>query len=359
MSTGIIRLRRTCGRLAILSVAAGFATLLMCVPFSAVAEKPLVADESSAANRSELGVSVPRIERQPLAAIDISDISDISGGDADVEAVAAIWHKLREGEGDSLDVDQLQDALRRMKAEDFDASEKGTPLAKNESPRRYVERDDEVPTSVDTSTFYSQEDARSAQYVRSSQTRFKDWQVNVLDRVSALRQAARKIDATAADLDDAGLFSQADRLFEQARSMRSLARSMLAPRDAAHSEGYDAAIAAATYNLHAMRSQLQLYRTEHAGRYPTVQPDADGKPSLPQLTSNTNEKGEIGTGAEFPLGPYMITVPNNPLSGVDDANAIIEIDHWPPKRAVRYVDGWLYSPITGQIAPNTPGHLND
>jgi prepilin-type N-terminal cleavage/methylation domain-containing protein len=116
----------------------------------------------------------------------------------------------------------------------------------------------------------------------------------------------------------------------------------------------DAQDSAALYNLRTMRGQIQLYRTEHAGNYPTIQ-DVDGVPSLPQLSSNTNAAGAIGTGGGFLLGPYMTEVPDNPY---DNKNYVEEATEWPPTNTTAN-GGWLYYPTTGQITLNTAGHLND
>jgi general secretion pathway protein G len=121
------------------------------------------------------------------------------------------------------------------------------------------------------------------------------------------------------------------------------------------SSSEDAQEAAAAYNLHTFRSQIQLYRTEHAGGYPAIANDTDGQPSLPQLFSSTNAAGVTGTGASFPLGPYMISIPNNPY---DNKNYVEEATDWPPTAATAN-GGWLYYPATGQITLNTAGHLND
>ncbi|MEX2186460.1 MAG: type II secretion system protein [Pirellulales bacterium] len=118
----------------------------------------------------------------------------------------------------------------------------------------------------------------------------------------------------------------------------------------------DAQKSAAAYNLHTMRSQIQLYRTEHAGTYPTIANDADGQPSLPALIGSSNAAGTVGaTGPSFPLGPYMVSIPNNPY---DNKNYVETATEWPPA-ATTASGGWLYYPATGQITLNTAGHLND
>ncbi|MEX2186118.1 MAG: hypothetical protein WD875_04955 [Pirellulales bacterium] len=341
------------GRCLLLMLIVAAVAMLMRVPLAAIAED-LPVERPREKNKEQSEAGGLHIDREPLTALDIG-----GDGDADVATVAEIWRKLRGDGADALEVDKLRDVLRRMKAEGAIVDENSPSAQDDALPRRYGEQEDDVRSSDDTSKFYSHEDEEFVKNLVFASAMHEGWQSEMKHRVTTLRKAARTIDAMAADLDDAGLYRQADGLFQQADSMRSSARSMLDPQAAERDERDNAKYSAADYNLHAMRSQLQLYRTEHAGRYPTVQPDADGKPSLPQLTSNTNEKGDIGTGAEYPLGPYMITLPDNPLSGVEDANAVIEIDHWPPKRAVRYVDGWFYCPNIGQIAPNTPGHLDD
>ncbi len=121
------------------------------------------------------------------------------------------------------------------------------------------------------------------------------------------------------------------------------------------SSSKDAQDAASSYNLHTLRSQIQLYRTEHGGIYPAIANDAGGQPSLPALYSNTNAAGAVGTGASFPLGPYMIAIPENPYDGKNYVEAAVA---WPPAAATAN-GGWLYHAATGQITLNTAGHLTD
>ncbi len=79
--------------------------------------------------------------------------------------------------------------------------------------------------------------------------------------------------------------------------------------------------------------------------------------SLPQLTSATDLNGNIGAaGPSFPFGPYMQShMPTNPFDG---HNTVIATAVFPPT-ATTTDGGWLYNAATGQIAPNTAGHLND
>lgn len=122
------------------------------------------------------------------------------------------------------------------------------------------------------------------------------------------------------------------------------------------SSSEDAKKSALAYNLHTLRAQIQLYRSQHDGQYPTIANDANGNPSLPQLYQSTDSTGAIGTGASYPLGPYLVgAIPKNPF---DDSNYVETTATWPPT-AETANGGWLYHVGTGNLCPNTVGHLED
>ena len=111
----------------------------------------------------------------------------------------------------------------------------------------------------------------------------------------------------------------------------------------------DAKLSSLKYNLHTLRNQLSLYKTQHDGASPAI---TSG--SLPQLTSFTNKAGTIGKGANFPYGTYMVgALPTNPFN---DRNAVVAAGAVPPT-AVVGTAGWQYDAATGQIWANTAGHL--
>lgn len=120
----------------------------------------------------------------------------------------------------------------------------------------------------------------------------------------------------------------------------------------------DAKASTLAYNLHTLRSQIELYRLHHDGANPTVANDADGIPTLPQLYSSTDASGAIGTGASYPYGPYILNkIPNNPLNGnTYRVNAVTGT--FPPSSETAD-GGWFYKQSTGQICPNAAGHLTD
>src|SRR5829696_5687960 len=63
----------------------------------------------------------------------------------------------------------------------------------------------------------------------------------------------------------------------------------------------DAKSSTVQFNLHTLRSQIQLYRTQHNGLAPTG--------TLAELRTTTDTSGSTGTGANFPYGPYLREVP--------------------------------------------------
>src|SRR5216117_424067 len=66
----------------------------------------------------------------------------------------------------------------------------------------------------------------------------------------------------------------------------------------------DAKSSTVLFNLLTLRSQIQLYRTQHNGTAPNA--------TLAELLVATDASGTIGTGANFPYGPYLRQIPVNP-----------------------------------------------
>jgi prepilin-type N-terminal cleavage/methylation domain-containing protein len=76
----------------------------------------------------------------------------------------------------------------------------------------------------------------------------------------------------------------------------------------------DAKSSTVQFNLSTLRSQIQLYRTQHNGSNPTA--------TLVELTQTTNAAGTAGSGANFPFGPYLREVPANPVTNSKAVKAI-------------------------------------
>lgn len=115
----------------------------------------------------------------------------------------------------------------------------------------------------------------------------------------------------------------------------------------------DAKTSSLKHNLYTLRAQIGMYKITHGGAVPTIQNN-----SLPQLTSATNASGVIGpSGTSFPYGPYIAggQFATNPF---DQKNTVTATAVFPPTASTAD-GGWLYNETTGQIAPNTNGHLSD
>lgn len=101
----------------------------------------------------------------------------------------------------------------------------------------------------------------------------------------------------------------------------------------------DAKTSTAQFNLHTMRAQIELYKSQHDGKLPTA--------TLIELTSKTDRTGTIGTSTLFPYGPYVRILPMNPFSNSNTVKAITSS----PAAAgdVTGTGGWLYNATTGEI----------
>jgi len=107
----------------------------------------------------------------------------------------------------------------------------------------------------------------------------------------------------------------------------------------------DAKESSVSFNVHTMRSQIELYKVHHLGNYPTITAS-----DLPQLTGATDVTGAIGAaGPAFPYGPYIDTeLPNNPMN---DMNTVVA----GTGAAGDGTSGWQYDATTGGIWPNHSG----
>lgn len=118
----------------------------------------------------------------------------------------------------------------------------------------------------------------------------------------------------------------------------------------------DAKESALKFNMHSLRSQIEMYRVHHLGNYPEIQ-TVDGEGSLPQLYSATDSSGaysSVGAAADstHPYGPYINTeIPANPFT---DSNAVVAVATAgvKPTAIVSGGAGWQYDVTTGAIWPN-------
>jgi len=104
------------------------------------------------------------------------------------------------------------------------------------------------------------------------------------------------------------------------------------------SSANDAKESSAKFNLHSLRSQIELYKLHHAGTPP-------GAAIINQLTLSTDATGATGAaGASFPYGPYIQgTFPANPFN----SKSTVRTGATTP--AGSGADGWVYNTTTGEI----------
>jgi type II secretory pathway pseudopilin PulG len=88
---------------------------------------------------------------------------------------------------------------------------------------------------------------------------------------------------------------------------------------------------------------IERYRMDHHGGPPDLIQDEN----LSQLLQMTDADGNIGTGPQYPYGPYLLTVPRNSLNGV---TRVFRVNSAPPSNLSSRV-GWVYHPASGPIWP--------
>ncbi len=111
----------------------------------------------------------------------------------------------------------------------------------------------------------------------------------------------------------------------------------------------DANLSNARFNLQALRSQIELYRSHRNGLTPSA--------TLAELLTTTDASGNQGTGANFPYGPYLKSIPQNPYSN----SAAIKVITDDPAQAgdVTGTGGWLYNTTTGDIFIDNATYYNN
>ena len=119
----------------------------------------------------------------------------------------------------------------------------------------------------------------------------------------------------------------------------------------------DAEASALKFNLHGLRRQIEMYKAQHHGAVPAL--SVGTLPGLIYATdADGNTNNSIVPDISHTLGPYTQggQLPVNPFDGT---NTVTQVSIFPPTATSGSGQGWLYEPSSGQIAPNTAGHLTD
>ena len=105
----------------------------------------------------------------------------------------------------------------------------------------------------------------------------------------------------------------------------------------------DAKESTAKFNMHSLRSQIELYRIHH-GDYPDLTTN-----SLPQMLDKTDAAGNISATGAF--GPYLDAIPPNPY---DNSDMVYTAASDSPTTTTTEAKGWQYHKESGGIWPNNP-----
>lgn len=108
----------------------------------------------------------------------------------------------------------------------------------------------------------------------------------------------------------------------------------------------DAKTNTAKFNVHTLRAQIELYKSQHDGKTPSA--------SLVELISKTKADGTVGTTSAFPYGPYLDSIPVNPYNNLNTVGVAAAN---PPTSATG-ANGWLYFQSTGDIFIDDPVLFN-
>ena len=101
----------------------------------------------------------------------------------------------------------------------------------------------------------------------------------------------------------------------------------------------EARSSALKHNLRSLRAQLELYQSQHNGKYPSA--------TFVELLTSTNVDGTLSSGSGFRLGPYLVDIPVNPFTNSDTITAV----SLSPATAAQVTPGggWLYNATTGEV----------
>lgn len=129
--------------------------------------------------------------------------------------------------------------------------------------------------------------------------------------------------------------------------------ALIIPRYASASD--EARRAAVSDQLRLFRDQINLYSAEHRDTLPGVTasaPAGNVVTFVAHLTNYSDASGNVAAtkSATHKLGPYLPTIPSNPISGT----ATVKIDLTTnPVPAADEATGWIFQPRTGRLSINS------
>jgi len=105
----------------------------------------------------------------------------------------------------------------------------------------------------------------------------------------------------------------------------------------------DARLSSLTTNLQTIRGQIDLYRLQHNGAYPTLANFTN------QMTKKTDADGTVNASGKY--GPYLQRIPTNPFTVGGSGNDVTNT-------AAATNKAWYYDETTGEFRANDAGSTN-
>jgi len=119
----------------------------------------------------------------------------------------------------------------------------------------------------------------------------------------------------------------------------------------------DAMEAALMQDLQVLRSQIELYKYQHLGKYP-ADGSTDQQDFIDAMLLSSDADGTTGAVGTKPFGPYFVgQIPPNPYSGARGIMIVADVPGTAPDDSSTL--GWIYNPATGQIKANSSGTTSD
>ena len=113
-------------------------------------------------------------------------------------------------------------------------------------------------------------------------------------------------------------------------------------------------------NLRIGRVQISLFESQHLGIPPGYPRGDIGRPPAAvvfeaQMTQRTDENCLVGSVGDpnFPLGPYLLKLPKNPINGKNTVEVILNEQIFPT--AGDNSHGYIYQPSTMTFKADSPG----
>jgi general secretion pathway protein G len=108
------------------------------------------------------------------------------------------------------------------------------------------------------------------------------------------------------------------------------------------------------FNLHSIRSQIEMYKSQHGNKVPTLTSFRN------QMTKKTDASGGVGAGEAFVYGPYFSkNVPANPFNNNNTLIATTATTESEAKIVATGNAGWLYNATTGDVFPDSVDYFRN